>query len=161
MNTHTDVWPAWVTCMNYSRMRRCGFLPIPLQGSWRPWLTLAFETQCMCLVVASQRSTHRTMTTICDYIITYNYKHVGYNLEPITLSKKNDKNFIPKITFRGLRVTFLSEHIRYSRKLSITFNLRFNMYDKKIWKAWRHIILTHPLPLSQTVTRSPRAWRTL
>ena len=58
-----------------------------------------------------------------------------YNLEPITLSRKNDKkNFIPKITIRGLLVTFLSEyiHVRHNSKLSIIFNFRFNMYDKKI-----------------------------
>ena len=58
-----------------------------------------------------------------------------YNLELITLSRKNDKkNFIPKITIRclGLLITFLSEYIRHNRKLSIIFNFRFNMCDKKI-----------------------------
>jgi len=36
-----------------------------------------------------------------------------YNLEPIPLSSKNDKNFISKITIRrlGLLVTFLSEYM--------------------------------------------------
>ena len=59
-----------------------------------------------------------------------------YNLEPITLSRKNDKkNFIPKITIRGLLVTFLSEYIRHNRKFSIIFNFRFNMYDKNFLKA--------------------------
>ena len=59
-----------------------------------------------------------------------------YNLEPMTLSRKNDKkeNFIPKITIRCLLVTFLSEYIRHNRKLSIIFNFRFNMYDKKFEK---------------------------
>jgi len=41
------------------------------------------------------------------------------------------KNFIPKITIRGLLVTFLSEYVRHNRKLSIIFNFRFNMYDNK------------------------------
>src|SRR6218665_1256177 len=39
----------------------------PLQPSWRPRLTIASEAQFMCLVVASQRSEHRTMTNLFDY----------------------------------------------------------------------------------------------
>ena len=46
----------------------------------------------------------------------------------------------------------LPEYIRCSRKLNITFNYRFHMYEK-IWKVWRHMLLD-PLPLSQTVTFS-------
>ena len=78
-------------------------------------------------------------------------------------SRKNDKNFIPKIIILGLLVTSLSEYIRHNRKLSITFNFRFNIYDKKIWKAWRHMILTLP-PSCHTFLDPippPRAWRTL
>ena len=91
------------------------------------------------------------------------YSIYMYNLEPITLSRKNDKNFIRNITIRGLLVTSLWEYIRQNRKLSITFNFRFNMWDKKNLKVWRHMLLD-PHPLSQTVTPSrttPRAWRTL
>src|SRR6218665_3390470 len=70
-----------------------------------------------------------------------------YNLEPITLLRKNDKkNFIPKITIIGLLVTFLSEYIRHNRKLSIIFNFRFNMYDKKNLKSVTSHDLDSPSP---------------
>src|SRR6218665_1723999 len=61
-----------------------------------------------------------------------------YNLDPITLLRKNDKKTFSKITIRGLLVTFLSEYIRHNRKLSIIFNFRFNMYDKKFEKLESH-----------------------
>src|SRR6218665_3233782 len=103
MNTQIDTW---VNCMN--------FLPTPLQHSWRPWLTLASETQYMCFVasqrllpeclVASQRSAHRTMTNIFDYM-TYNYILVQPRAQKL--------------------ITFLSQYICHNRKLSI-FNFRFN-----------------------------------
>ena len=35
------------------------------------------------------------------------YNLYTYNLEPITLSRENDNNFIPNITIRGLLVTYL------------------------------------------------------
>ena len=100
-------------------------------------------------------------TNIFDYIILWRATIYVYNLEPITLSRKIDNNFIPNITIRGLIVTSLWEYIRQNRKLSITFNFGFNMYDKKIKSVTSHALW--PLPLSQTVTpsRTPRAWRTL
>src|SRR6218665_360888 len=77
-----------------------------------------------------------------------------YNLEPITLSRKNykEKNFIPKSTFRGLLVTFLSEYIRHIRKLSINFNFRFNMYDKKKLKSVTSHDLDSPPPVTNRHT---------
>jgi len=57
----------------------------------------------------------------------------------------------------------LSEYICYNRKLNITLNVMFDMYDNKMYK--RDVTCSWPLPLSQTVTPSqtppPRAWRTL
>src|SRR6218665_943338 len=56
-----------------------GFLPTPLQRSWRPWLTLPLLKLNTCAqwsaLVTSQRSAHRTMTNIFDFM-TYNYIHV-------------------------------------------------------------------------------------
>ena len=58
-----------------------------------------------------------------------------YNLQPITLSRKNDKKLVfLNYYYRPTIVTFLSEYIRHNRKLSIIFNFRFNMYDKKFEK---------------------------
>ena len=85
------------------------------------------------------------MTNIFDYM-TYIYIGYMYNLEPITLSRKNDKKilyFIPKITIRGLLVTFLSEYLRHNRNLSIIFNFRFNTYDKKFEKPLKRNYLPH------------------
>jgi len=62
-------------------------------------------------------------------------KYDIYNLEPITLSRKKDKNFIPKITITFLLVTSLSEYIRHNRKISAAFNFRCNTYDKKSEKC--------------------------
>src|SRR6218665_1433086 len=47
----------------------------------------------------------------------------------------------------------LSEYIHYNRKLSITFNFRFHMYEKNLKSVTSHAIGL-PLPLSQTVTPS-------
>ena len=76
------------------------------------------------------------------------------------------KKTIPKITIRGLLVTFLSEYIRHNRKLSIIFNFRFNMYHKKFEKRDATWSLTPPPPVTNCHTfldplPSPRAWRTL
>src|SRR6218665_3609056 len=46
----------------------------------------------------------------------------------------------------------LSEYICYNRKLKITLNFMFHMYDKKIYK--RDVTRACPLPPSQTVTPS-------
>src|SRR6218665_13545 len=46
----------------------------------------------------------------------------------------------------------LSEYIHYNRKLNITLNFRFYMYDKKFISVTSHPL--DPLPLSQTVTPS-------
>src|SRR6218665_369814 len=51
-----------------------------------------------------------------------------------------------------LSVPLLSEYIHYNRKLNITFNFRFHMYEI-FFKVSHHMILD-PLPLSQTVTPS-------
>src|SRR6218665_958032 len=51
-----------------------------------------------------------------------------------------------------LSVPFLSEYIHYNRKLNITFNFSFHMYEI-FFKVGRHMLLG-PLPLSQTVTPS-------
>src|SRR6218665_848304 len=53
----------------------------------------------------------------------------------------------------------LSEYICYNRKLNITQNFMFHMYDKNIYKC--DVTCSFPFPLSQTVTPSrtpsPRA----
>ena len=87
-----------------------------------------------------------------------------YNLEPLTLSRKNDKTFIPNITIKGLLVTSLWEYIRQNRKLSITFNFRFKCKIKNV-KVWRHMLFD-PLPSHVTNCHTfsdppPQAWRTL
>src|SRR6218665_1447936 len=46
----------------------------------------------------------------------------------------------------------LSEYICYNRKLNITLNFMFLMYDKKFISVTSHAL--YPLPLSQTVTPS-------
>src|SRR6218665_2962139 len=48
--------------------------------------------------------------------------------------------------------TPLSEYICYNRKLKITLNFMFHMYEKKIISVTSHAL--DPLPLSQTVTLS-------
>ena len=59
---------------------------------------------------------------------------------------------------------FLSEYIRYNRKLNITFNFRCRTYEKNL-KSVTSRALGPPLPLSQTVNLlgppPPRAWRAL
>src|SRR6218665_4091684 len=47
----------------------------------------------------------------------------------------------------------LSEYIHYNRKLNITFNFRFHMYDFFLKSLTSHA-LGPPFPLSQTVTSS-------
>src|SRR6218665_2231163 len=48
-----------------------------------------------------------------------------------------------------LSVPLLSEYIHYNRRLNITFNFRFNIYEKN------SSVMSHDLgPLSQTVTPS-------
>src|SRR6218665_3580047 len=58
-----------------------------------------------------------------------------------------------------LSVPVLSEYICYHRKLNITFNFVFRMYDKKFISVTSRAF--YPLPLSQTVTpsRTPSAPR--
>src|SRR6218665_1950931 len=56
------------------------------------------------------------------------------------------------------------QYICYNRKLDITLNFMFPMYDKKMYKC--DVTCSLPPPLSQTVTpprtpSPPRAWRTL
>src|SRR6218665_3030112 len=51
-----------------------------------------------------------------------------------------------------LSVPVLSEYICYIRKLNITLNFMFRMYDKKMYKC--DVTCSLPLPLSQTVTPS-------
>jgi len=51
-----------------------------------------------------------------------------------------------------LSVPVLSEYICYIRKLNITLNFMFRMYDKKFISVTSHAL--SPLPLSQTVTPS-------
>src|SRR6218665_2356683 len=46
----------------------------------------------------------------------------------------------------------LSEYIRYNRKLNITFNFRFHMYEKDVRSVTSRAL--GPLPLSQTFTLS-------
>src|SRR6218665_3923264 len=47
---------------------------------------------------------------------------------------------------------FLSEYICYNRKVNITLNFMFHMYDKKSISVTSHV--PDPLPLSQIVTPS-------
>src|SRR6218665_3643286 len=48
----------------------------------------------------------------------------------------------------------LSEYIDYNRKLNITFNFRFHMYEKNLNSVMSHALGEPPHPLSQTVTLS-------
>src|SRR6218665_1821231 len=48
--------------------------------------------------------------------------------------------------------TLLSEYIRYNRKVNITFNFRFHMYEKNFKSVTSHTLGS--LPMSQTVTPS-------
>src|SRR6218665_3503783 len=72
--------------------------------------------------------------------------------------------FVWKVSFGVVFVRpLLSEYIHYNRKLTITFNFRFHMYEFfykcDVTCSWT------PSSLSQTVTSSrtppPRAWDTL
>src|SRR6218665_69762 len=49
-------------------------------------------------------------------------------------------------------LSFRSEYICYNRKLNITLNFMFHMYDKKFISVTSHVL--DPLPLSQTATPS-------
>src|SRR6218665_159663 len=51
-----------------------------------------------------------------------------------------------------LSVPLLSEYINYNRKLNITFNFRFHMYEFFLESVTSHAL--GPPPLSQTVTPS-------
>ena len=52
-----------------------------------------------------------------------------------------------------LSIPLLSEYLHYNRKLTITFNFTFHMYDKIFLKCDVTYSFTH-LPLSQTFTLS-------
>src|SRR6218665_1307188 len=52
-----------------------------------------------------------------------------------------------------LSVPLLSEYINYNRKLNITFNFRFHMYEIFLESVMSHALGPLP-PLSQTVTPS-------
>jgi len=47
----------------------------------------------------------------------------------------------------------LSEYICYKRKLNITLNFKFHMYDKNL-KVWRHMFSTPPSPVTNCHTFS-------
>ena len=61
-----------------------------------------------------------------------------------------------------LSVPLLSEYICYNRKLNITFNFRFHMYEKNLKSVTSHA-LGPPPPVTNCHTFSdpPRAWRAL
>src|SRR6218665_2488614 len=59
-------------------------------------------------------------------------------------------SFVWKVLSGLLSVPVLSEYICYNRKLNITLNFMFRMYDKKMYKC--DVTCPLPLPLSQTAT---------
>src|SRR6218665_2345652 len=92
----------------------------PRENLWALHMTLWSNSISACC-------DHRRCCSLVHYIMTCNYIHVAYNLEPITLPRKNDKNFISNITIRGLLVTSdISVRIHPSEQ-KIKHNFQFHV----------------------------------
>src|SRR6218665_1039527 len=55
----------------------------------------------------------------------------------------------------GLSVPLLAEYIRCNRKLSITFNFRFQVYENVFKSVTSHALLLPPLSQTVTPSRTP------
>src|SRR6218665_88326 len=53
--------------------------------------------------------------------------------------------------------SILSEYIRYNRKLNITFNFRFHMYEQNLKSVTSHVLGPFPATNCHTFSDPPRA----